>query len=142
MRAVDTNVLVHAFLTDSPLHAKAFEAVRELAESPAAWAIPWPCIHEFYAVVTNPKIFPRESLAEAAQRQIEVWRSSPSLQLLAETSSHWATLERILNGASVVGPRVHDARIAAICADHGVSGILTQDRDFARFDAVAVLSLE
>jgi toxin-antitoxin system PIN domain toxin len=142
MRAVDTNVLVHAFLADSPLHDKAAAAVRELAESPAAWAIPWPCIHEFYAVVTNPKIFPGKSLAGAAQRQIAVWRSSPSLQMLGETSSHWATLERILNGAAVVGPRVHDARIAAICADHGVSEILTQDRDFARFDAVAVLSLD
>ncbi|MCS5720363.1 PIN domain-containing protein [Herbiconiux sp. CPCC 205763] len=142
MRAVDTNVLVHAFLVDSPLHEKAATAVRELAESPAAWAIPWPCIHEFYAVVTNPKIFPGAALSQAARRQIDIWRSSPSLQLLGETSSHWATLERLLDVAAVVGPRVHDARIAAICVDHGVSDILTQDRDFARFEGVAVVNLE
>src|SRR4051812_33629345 len=121
MRAVDTNVLVYAFLADSPFHDKAAAAVRELAESPVAWAIPWPCIHEFYAVVTNPKIFPGASLAEAAQRQIAVWRLSPSLHLLGETSSHWPTLERLLDAANVVGPRVHDARIAAICIDHGVT---------------------
>ncbi|SDZ30922.1 type II toxin-antitoxin system VapC family toxin [Herbiconiux ginsengi] len=140
MRAVDTNVLIYAFLADSPLHDRAAAAVRELAESPAAWAIPWPCIHEFYAVVTNPKIFAGGSLASAARRQIDVWRSSPSLQLLGETSSHWVTLERILDGAGVVGPRVHDARIAAICIDHGVTEILTQDRDFASFE-VAVVGL-
>ncbi|WP_382304312.1 type II toxin-antitoxin system VapC family toxin [Herbiconiux sp. UC225_62] len=137
MRAVDTNVLVYAFLADSPLHQRAAAAVRELAESPAAWAIPWPCIHEFYAVVTNPKIFSGGSLAVAARRQIDVWRSSPSLQLVGETSSHWATLERILEGG-VTGPRVHDARIAAICIDHGVSEILTQDRDFGSFGVTVV----
>jgi toxin-antitoxin system PIN domain toxin len=141
MRAVDTNVLVYAFLADSPLHEEASAAVRELAESPAAWAIPWPCIHEFYAVVTNPRIFAGGSLARAARRQIEVWRSSPSLQLLGETASHWATLERILERGTVMGPRVHDARIAAICIDHGVTEILTQDRDFAAFEGVAVVGL-
>ena len=28
--------------------------VRELAESPSTWAIPWLCLHEFLAIVTYP----------------------------------------------------------------------------------------
>lgn len=32
-----------------------------------------------------------------------------------------------------MGPRVHDARIAAICLQHGVRELLTFDRDFSRF---------
>ena len=27
--------------------------VAQLAEGPATWAIPWPCLHEFLAIVTD-----------------------------------------------------------------------------------------
>lgn len=35
--------------------------------------------------------------------------------------------------ARIAGPAVHDARIAAICLQHGVSELLSADRDFSRF---------
>jgi predicted nucleic acid-binding protein len=36
----------------------------------------------------------------------------------------------------VVGPRIHDARIAALCIQHGVDEIWTADRDFSRFPGI------
>jgi uncharacterized protein len=54
--AVDTNILVYAHRQDSPFHKAAFRRVAELAEGPATWAIPWPCVHEFLAIVTHPRI--------------------------------------------------------------------------------------
>ena len=30
------------------------------------------------------------------------------------------------------GPQVHDARVAALCLQHGVRELLTADRDFSR----------
>ena len=67
--AVDTNVLVYAHREDSPQHDRALECVNRLAEGAARWAIPWPCIHEFLAVVTHPRIFARsmERLGEHAR---------------------------------------------------------------------------
>ena len=56
MIALDTNLLVYAHRRDSEWHAEATAAVRELAEGPAPWAIPWPCLHEFLAIVTHPRI--------------------------------------------------------------------------------------
>jgi predicted nucleic acid-binding protein len=50
--AVDTNILVYAHREDSPFHDAAFRRVAELAEGQAVWAIPWPCLHEFLAIVT------------------------------------------------------------------------------------------
>lgn len=141
MRAVDTNVLVYAFFSDSPFHAAALRAVAELAESPAPWAIPWPCIHEFYGVVTNPKIFDDPMLPGRALSQINEWLRSPSLHLLAETPQHWSRLEELLTAARVAGPVVHDARIAALCLTHGVTELLTQDRDFSRFPKLKLRSL-
>jgi hypothetical protein len=39
----------------------------------------------------------------------------------------------VLRDARVVGPRVHDARIAALCRQHAVTELWTADRDFSRF---------
>ena len=33
----------------------------------------------------------------------------------------------------ISGPRIHDARIAALCLHHGVSELWTADRDFSLF---------
>ena len=141
MLAVDTNVLIYAFFKDSPFHDPARKAVTGLAQSPAAWAIPWPCIHEFYSVATNPKIFPDPGLPARARAQIAAWLSSPSLQLLTETAGHWAALDALLVSGRVAGPAVHDARIAALCLTHGVSELLTLDRDFSRFAELKVRSI-
>ena len=51
-------------------------ATRRLAEAAAGpWAIPWPCVHEFLAIATHPRIFsPPTPLAAALeiQQQIQV----------------------------------------------------------------------
>jgi uncharacterized protein len=141
MLAVDTNVLVYAFFNDSPYHEAAKAAVAQLAESSVPWAIPWPCIHEFFAVATNPRLFSDRSLPARAQAQIDGWLGSPSLHLLSETSTHWRTLAGLIDTASLAGPVVHDARIAAICIDHGVTELLTVDRDFSRFAGLRTRSI-
>jgi hypothetical protein len=135
MIAIDTNVLVHAHRGDSPFHEKAVAAITRAAE--ARWAIPWPCIHEFVAVVTHPKIFDPPSTMKDAIRAVDGWREADGLSILAETDVHWDTLTPLL-GAGVAGPRTHDARIAALCIQHAVTELWTADRDFSRFPAVRV----
>jgi toxin-antitoxin system PIN domain toxin len=131
--AVDTNVLVHAHRRDSTWHARAAAVMRDLAEGRSAWALPWPCVHEFFAIVTHPKIYaPPSSIPEAVD-QIEAWFAAPGIHLLAEGDEHWATLRRALVNNRLRGPQVHDARIAAICVQHGVDELWTADRDFSRF---------
>lgn len=64
---------------------------------------------------------------------IEAWRESSSLRLTGETGLHWMHLKHILTAANVVGGKTHDARIAAICIQHGVGTLFSRDRDFSRF---------
>lgn len=54
MIGFDTNVLVSAYVQGHPHHAVAGRGIKYLAESPAAWAIPWPCLHGFISITTNP----------------------------------------------------------------------------------------
>ena len=57
MIAVDSNILVYAHRADSEWHAPAAAAMKSLAEGRGPWAIPWPCVHEFLAIVTNPRVY-------------------------------------------------------------------------------------
>jgi toxin-antitoxin system PIN domain toxin len=142
MIAVDANVLVYAHRPDSPFHSRAAAAVRVLAEGSAIWALPWPCLHEFYGVVTSPRVFPADPTPPpVALDQIVAWSESPTVRLLAESSLHLRTLGELLEPSGLVGPAVHDAKIAAICLDHGVRELLTMDRDFSRFPALTTRSL-
>ncbi|HLV58592.1 MAG TPA: TA system VapC family ribonuclease toxin [Natronosporangium sp.] len=138
MIALDTNILVYAHRRDSPFHERASRTVRQLAESPAAWAIPWPCVHEFYSVVTHPRIYDPPSTPAQAATQIEAWLGSPSLVLLAEVPGYWQVLRDRLDHANVQGPMVHDARVAALCLVHGVRELWSADRDFGRFPDLVV----
>ena len=113
-------------------------ACADLAEGRAAWAIPWPCLHEFLAVVTHPRIYDPPSTMEEALDQVDALMESPGLVVLAEPHDHWTTLRRQLSAGQVRGPMVHDARIAALCIGHGVEELLTADRDFGRFPSLAV----
>ena len=132
MIALDTNILVYAHRRDSEFFERAAAAVRGLAETPEHWAIPWPCVHEFLAVVTNPRIFNLPSPLETAMTQIEIWLESPFLKLIGESGAYWRTLAEILAQGKIVGPKIHDARIAAICEVHGIRELWSADRDFSR----------
>ncbi len=133
MIAVDTNILVYAHRKDSPWHEAARRRVAELAEGRGAWAIPWPCLHEFLGIVTHPRIFAKPTPMEAARRQVDAWLDSPGLLLLGETAGYWTSLDALLEAGHVSGPQVHDARVAALCLHHGVARLWSADRDFSRF---------
>ena len=140
MIAVDTNILVYAHRADSPWHDGALKKITELAEGRAPWAIPWPCIHEFLAIVTHPRIYSSPTPLIASLDQVEAWFESPSLVVLAETERYWPELRSALDQGRISGPQVHDARVAAICSDHGVRELWSADRDFGRFPSLNVVN--
>ena len=133
MIAVDTNILVYAHRRDCPWNAAAYACIRELCAQRAQWAIAWPCLYEFFAIVTHPRIYAPPSSAEQALTQIDAWLKAPNLVLLSEEPSHCSRLQEQLVQGQVTGALVHDAKIATLCLVHGVSELWTADRDFSRF---------
>jgi toxin-antitoxin system PIN domain toxin len=136
--AVDTNVLVYAHREDSPHHAAASAVLASLAQGPAPWAVPWPCLHEFLAVVTHPRIYRPPTTTDVALAALAALVAAPNVRVLSETDDHAEILAGLAATPGVVGPRVHDARIAAICLGHGVSELWSADRDFSWFPALRV----
>ena len=140
MIAIDTNILVYAHRRDSPFHDAAAQCVARCAEGRGAWAIAWPCLHEFFAIATHPRVYQPPTPAARALEQIDAWLESPSLALLTETERHWPNLRALLGQSKLTGPAVHDARIAAICLQHGVRELWSADRNFGRFAALRVVN--
>lgn len=138
MIATDTNILVYAHRTDSEWHAQARGRIATLAEGRVSWGLPWPCVHEFLAIASHPRIYDPPSTTVEVIDQVEAWLASPVAVLLGETDTHWDVLRNQLRNGQVRGPMVHDARVASLCIGHGVTEFWTADRDFSRFPDLRV----
>ena len=138
MIAVDSNLLIYAHKEGSPVHTAAAELVESLRHQRAAWAIPWPCIHEFIGIVTHPGIYKPASTLTEALGFVDSLLASPQLLLLSESPGYFEKLRDLATTARLKGPRIHDARIAALCLHHGVNELWSADRDFSAFPQLKV----
>lgn len=133
MIAVDTNLLIYAHREDNDFHLRARDLIDSLRHQTGPWAIPWPCLHEFIAIATQPNIYRPPSTLTESLGFIDSLLASPSLQLLAESPGYFDKLRQLATVARLKGPRIHDARIAALCLHHGVIELWSADRDFSSF---------
>jgi toxin-antitoxin system PIN domain toxin len=136
MIAVDTNLLVFAHRRDALAHEVALRALTPIVEGSSSWALPWPCVHEFIGIVTHPAIYRPPSTLTQAVDFTESLLASPQVQVISETPGYFQKLRQLATAARLRGPRIHDARIAALCLHHGVSELWTADRDFSLFPAL------
>ena len=132
MKAVDTNVLIYSEIVSSAHHRTARRVLTELAEGSAPWAIPWPCVYEFLRVVTHPKVFTPPVPLTIALHDLDQIMASPTLVMLSETQRHSEVMTTVIRDSGVTGNLIFDARIAALCIEHGISELITGDRDFSR----------
>jgi predicted nucleic acid-binding protein len=92
------------------------------------------------AIATNPRIYDPPTATAVALEYVDALLQSPSIVTLAETDLHWTTFAPLMAAGRIAGGRVHDARVAAICIQHGVRELWSADRDFSRFPGFAVVN--
>jgi toxin-antitoxin system PIN domain toxin len=136
--ALDTNILVYARREETEFHAVARKLVRSLAEGDEPWGLPWPCVYEFLRVVTHSRVFdPPTSSADALEGIVSLLESS-SIRMLGEGPNHIMHLVRMIDAGAARGNLVHDAHIAALALENGVTELWTADRDFSRFAGLRI----
>lgn len=138
MIAVDTNLLVYAHRADAEYHHEARGVLQRLAEGSERWGVPWPCVHEFIAVVTNPRIYKAPTPLATAFEAVLALDEWANLDFLGEGDGYLRQLESLATAARIQGGAIHDARIAAICLHHGVRELWSADRDFSRYTRLPV----
>jgi uncharacterized protein len=131
--AVDTNILVYAHRQELSQHTAAREVVTALAEGDAPWGIPVFCLAEFVRVATHARLFDPPYTADEACAAIGRIAESPSLRVLHPGQRFIPLFLDAVHESNAVGNLVFDAQIVAVCRETGVSRLLTEDRDFARF---------
>lgn len=141
MIAVDTNILLYAHREESHAHAAAATALRALAGGAAPWAIPVFVIGEFLRVATHPRVYSPPSTAGQATAVVDALLESPSVRLLTPGERYWPIFRQVVTDADSRGNLVFEAQIVAACREHGVTSLLTEDRDFARFPSIRVVRL-
>ncbi len=134
---IDTNVLLYASNSSGELFEPARELLERVARGPEILYVFWPVALGFLRLSTNPALAeeplsPEEALASLAdltgRNHVRTPGEGPGfLDLYRETA---------LPGTR--GKDVTDAHIAALMRQHGVAKIYTRDRDFRRFDGIAV----
>lgn len=106
MIAVDTNVLVYAHRREAKEHAVASSKLSELASGSEPWAIPWPCVYEFFSVVTNRRIW-KDAVSTPAQAWLQI--SAGQQRASGELFIAFATKSEELERPALVKPNLSHA---------------------------------
>ena len=113
-------------------------ARRSPGEGTTAWGLPVFCVGDFIRVVTHRRILNPPSTLVQALSFLEEVVSSPTCRIVRPGREFVSLLADTALAAGARGNLAFDAQIAALCREHGIPIILTNDRDFARFRHVRV----
>ena len=138
MIAVDTNVLVYAHRSETDLHAAATAELVALAEGVVPWGLPIFCVTEFMRVVTHRRVFNPPSTVSQAFDFLDDVLASPVCRVIRPGPDFLGFLSETARRADARGNLMFDAQIAALCREQGIAAVLTNDRDFERFEHLRV----
>lgn len=132
---VDTNVLVHAKLSDAPLHRKAASILREVVNSGATLFISRQVVREYLAVMTRRDLITSPIDIDALTgdiRDFERWAT-----VVEDGPQVERHLLSLLRRFPCGGKQIHDANIVATMLSSKVRRLLTGNvTDFRRFESV------
>jgi predicted nucleic acid-binding protein len=130
---VDTNVLLRRTQPAHESHAAAVESVARLLGAGEPVYFTLQNISEFWSVVTRP-VASNGLGFSVAVALAEVEKIERLLTFLPDAPAMYGEWKRLVVQHSVLGSKVHDARLVAAMNIHGVQRILTFDTsDFARY---------
>lgn len=134
---VDANVLVYASNEAEPVHETAQRLIGSLAEGPEIVYLFWPTILGYLRIVTHPSLLPNPLKPAEAISNVESLICAPHVRTPGEGEGFWRLYLATRNEADR-GNDIPDGHLAALMRQHGVGTIYTRDRDFRRFDGIAV----
>ena len=133
--------LIHVHRVESEWHEAAVARLVALGEGAERCALPVFCVTEFMRVVTHKRVFNPPSTVEQAADFIDTVVASPSCEIARPGAGFLEWLLTTAREADSHGNLMFDAQIAAVCREHGIERVLTNDSDFERFGALQVQRL-
>jgi hypothetical protein len=128
--AVDTNLLVYAHRSGLAEHRAAQRAIQKASEDPRGWGIPFPCLAEFWSVVTHPESLGGGSPPAKARDFLQALILEARARVWMPHESSWERVTRLAEEFQVHGPRIFDLQIAVMAFENGATEIWTHDSAF------------
>jgi toxin-antitoxin system PIN domain toxin len=136
--AVDTNILLHASDSGSPLHHTALDFLQDRARRPELFCIPWPTLTNYLRIATYTGVFSRPLAPVTARANIDSLLALPNVRALGEGTRFWECYAEVTRGVVVRGNLAQDAHMVAILLEHGVPLLYSTDADFKKFSTLRI----
>ncbi len=138
MILLDANVLLYAYDGSSTHHAACATWLEAALNGAETVALPWQTVLAFVRIATNSRAM-RQPLESAEACAIATsWLEHPNVALVEPGERFWEIFKAQVRDAQISGPLVSDAALAALAMECGAT-LCSTDRDFKRFDGLAIL---
>lgn len=128
----DVNLLLYAYDSDSPLHAKASVWWQECLSGTEPVGLPPVVVFGFLRIGTNARAFKNPMTPAEASQHVRSWLAQPVAQILESRSGHVEQVLQSLEKLGTAGNLLTDAQIAVLAVDYDAT-LHTNDTDFMRF---------
>jgi predicted nucleic acid-binding protein len=136
---LDTNILVRAAQRSHPASRTAADAVKRLHRKQYALCVAPQNVIEFWNVCTRPREVNGLGLSVSATNRY-AGRLERICTVLADSIESYREWRKLVAQHSVVGAKVHDARLVATMKVHEIEQILTFNvQDFARYSGITAV---
>ena len=128
----DVNLLLHAYNSESSVHAAARAWWEELLTGTGPVGLSWATILGFIRVTTHRRVFNSPLSVAEACAHVRAWLAQPYVVILDPSSRHAEILFGLLASLGTAGNLTTDAHLAALAIEHQAE-LHSTDADFARF---------
>lgn len=137
---VDSNILLRTMQPAHAMYPEASRAISHLLQQGEAVQVLPQNLYEIWVVLTRPVA--NNGLGFSVQDAIgEISSIESHFTFLPDTPAIYPAWKKLVTQHSVSGRTAHDARIVAAMHVHGISHILTFNKDdFIRFSSIRVVT--
>lgn len=140
MKVVDTNILLYATDTTSPLHSAARTWWKKSLNEPEPIGLPWVVSLGCIRMLTSTKISQRPIALHAAIDLVEQWLDSPNVTAMTPQPGHLNRVRSLIHHVQANNPgrpdlQVNDVHIAALALEAGGT-VYSCDKGFAQFKEI------
>lgn len=128
----DVNLLLHAYNSESPVHAAARAWWEGLLNGTRPVGLAWAAILGFIRIATHREVLTNPLPVTIACAHARAWLAQPYVGLIDPGARHAEILFGLFESLGTAGNLTTDAHLAALAIEHQAE-LHSTDTDFARF---------
>jgi hypothetical protein len=128
----DVNLLLHAYNSESPVHASARRWWEGLLSGTRPVGLAWVAVLGFIRIATHRQVLHNPLPVTTACGHARAWLSQPYVGIVDPGDRHAGILFGLLEALGTAGTLTTDAHLAALAIEHQAE-LHSTDADFRRF---------